>query len=98
MLQRCSDPKGGTVAAPDTAAHPLPTMPAMFVYFSTPSTNVGNITLSDAFGISGGNLTGGIVIPKGTTLAFPIGPLLNLNALAYQSANAGDVLNYLVVG
>lgn len=97
MLQRCQSPLGGTITAPDTTAHAMPTGLALFVYFSTPSTNVGNITISDANGITGGNLVGGIVIPKGTTLAFPIGPLLNLESLAYQAANGADVLNYLVV-
>lgn len=98
MLQRCTNPTGGSITAADTAAHVMPAKPALFVYFSTPSTNVGNITISDAAGITGGNLTGGIVIPKGTTLNFPIGPILKLESLAYQSANANDVLNYLVVG
>lgn len=98
MLQRCTNPHGGTITAPDTAAHALPVGPALFVYFSTPSANVGNITISDAQGITGGNLVGGIVIPKNTTLAFPIGPILKLESLAYQAANASDVLNYFVVG
>ncbi len=98
MLQRCTNPKGGTVTAADTAAHSLPAVAALMVYFSTPSANVGNITISDANGIAGGNLTGGIVIPRNTTLAFPVGPILHLEALAYQAATAGDVLNYLVVG
>lgn len=97
MLQRCTSPLGGTITAPDTAAHAMPPGLALFVYFSTPSTNAGNITISDTAGIVTGNVTGGIVIPKGTTLAFPIGPLLNLESLAYQSANANDVINYLVV-
>ena len=98
MLQR-ANPKGGTVTAPDTAAHALPSgVPALFVGFSTPSTNVGSITVSHTAGISGGNLTGGIVLPKGVTVNVPLGPLLKLEDLAYQAANVGDVLNLLVVG
>lgn len=98
MLQRCTNPKGGTVTAASTNAAALPAQPCLFVYFSTPSANTGNITISDAAGITGGNLVGGIVIPRNTTLNFPIGPILKLSDLAYQAANANDVLNYLVVG
>ncbi len=97
MLQRCTNPVGGTVTAADTTAHALPAVAALFVLFSAPAANTGVITVSDTAGIAGGNLTGGVPILKGAA-PIQVGPILHLEALAYQAATAGDVLNYLVVG
>jgi len=95
-----TSPLGGTITAADTTAHAFPTGPARMIVITTPSANVGSITISDTAGIAGGNLTGGIPVAKGTgSGSLPplvLGPLQNLESLAYQSANANDVLNFIV--
>lgn len=95
-----TSPLGGTITAADTAAHAFPTGPARALIIQTPAGNTGSITISDTAGIVGGNLTGGIVVLKGTGVTIPqlyIGPLQNLESLAYQAANANDVINFLVL-
>jgi hypothetical protein len=97
MLQRMQSPKGGTITAANTTATAFPTIPALMLYVYAPSANAGTVKIGDAAGITGGNLGGGITIPKGL-VNFPIGPILNLESLAYQFTSAGDTLEYLLIG
>lgn len=97
MLQRCTNPVGGTITAADTNATAFPVLTTMMVYLYAPSANVGTVKVGDANGITGNNLAGGITIPKGL-VTHPIGPILNFESLAYQFTNAGDTLQYLAIG
>ena len=94
-MQRFSRVKGRTVTGPDTNAHAFPDEPVAFVYLSTPSGNLGTVTITDAGG------SGGLVLGAGVGVTIPvvcIGPILNLASLSYEFSNAADTLNYLVIG
>lgn len=94
-IQHCL-PKGSLVSGADTLAHAFPAGPALMLYIWVPSGNTGTVTISDTAGITATNLVGGIVIPKGAT-PFPIGPLKEMEDLAYQFSNAADTFTILVL-
>lgn len=91
-----TSPKGYAITGADTSAHAFADDPGGLVYLTTPSTNVGTVTITDTD--AGG--AGGIVLGKGVGVTIPvvcIGPVLKLAELTYKFSNAADVLNVLVL-
>lgn len=95
MIQHCL-PLGSLITAVDTNAHAFPVGQALMLYIWVPSGNTGTVTISNTAGVTANNLVGGIVIPKGT-VPFPIGPLKEMDDLAYQFSNAADTFTILVL-
>jgi len=88
-------PLGGQITEADTVAHKFPVTTSGTVFFQTPSTNLGTVTITDANGA-----TGGLVLSAGVGVSIPfliIGPLFRLDDLTYKFSHAADVLNYFVV-
>lgn len=94
-LQHCL-PQGSLISGADTTAHAFPAGQALSLYIWVPGTNLGTVKISDAAGITGGNLVGGLTLPAGLT-PFPIWPLKEMEDLAYQFSNAADSFTILVL-
>ncbi len=93
-LQRFRGAQSGVITAADALVTAFPTLVVGFVWLQAGSANAGTVKLL-ASDVGNAYAVGGIVIPS--TYPIKIGPIENLEALAYQFTTAGDTLNWFAI-